>query len=170
MCMGKTGAPQTYSYTGVFLSQSLIYRGTSALNSASTATLVFGVDQKKFQNQPQNRSPGAFSAHKGVTVKRALRARRSFCIGSGATHSCGESRRHLGNQAKTHPHLSTSGGRRGVNVHTMYVRRDAPEGGLRRGRGGHRPNSGEMVPNSGESNSLQLSLGPLGASRRTYVL
>ena len=106
-CVRKRGFAQTHFDTGAFPSHSLRYRGTSALNSPSTPTLVFGVDQKKIQNQPQNRSPGAFSANKGVTVKRALRARRSFCLGSGATHSCGESRRHLGNQAKTHPHLST---------------------------------------------------------------
>ena len=58
----------------------------------------------------------------------------------------------------TPPAEGASGGRRGVNVHTMYVRRDAPEGGLRGEGGGNRPNSKEMVPNSKESNSLQLSL------------
>ena len=77
---------------------------------------------KKIENQPQNRSPGAFSAHKGVTVKRALRARRSFCIGSGATHSCGESRRHLGNQAKrTHICPRPQIFNLHTNVHTLIT-------------------------------------------------
>ena len=65
--------------------------GTILLISMSTTTLVSGVDRKKFQIWLGFGHPRPFSAHIGVTVKRALRARRLFRCALPAVLSAGKS-------------------------------------------------------------------------------